>query len=38
LLTNFLHHFDPPTIERLLRKVHAARAGDSHEAARLRLY
>jgi ubiquinone/menaquinone biosynthesis C-methylase UbiE len=24
LLTNFLHHFDPPTIERLLRKVHAA--------------
>jgi len=24
LLTNFLHHFDPPTIEHLLRKVHAA--------------
>jgi SAM-dependent methyltransferase len=24
LLTNFLHHFDPPTIDRLLRKVHAA--------------
>ncbi|HEX3558040.1 MAG TPA: class I SAM-dependent methyltransferase [Pyrinomonadaceae bacterium] len=24
LLTNFLHHFDPPTCERLLRKVHAA--------------
>jgi SAM-dependent methyltransferase/predicted transcriptional regulator len=24
LLTNFLHHFDPPTNERLLRKVHAA--------------
>jgi len=23
LLTNFLHHFDPPTCERLLRKVHA---------------
>lgn len=24
LLTNFLHHFDPPTNEKLLRKVHAA--------------
>jgi 2-polyprenyl-3-methyl-5-hydroxy-6-metoxy-1,4-benzoquinol methylase len=24
LLTNFLHHFDPPTNERLLRKVHGA--------------
>jgi predicted nicotinamide N-methyase len=24
LLTNFLHHFDPPTCEQLLRKVHAA--------------
>jgi ubiquinone/menaquinone biosynthesis C-methylase UbiE len=24
LLTNFLHHFDPPTNEMLLRKVHAA--------------
>ncbi|MFL6231484.1 MAG: methyltransferase domain-containing protein [Pyrinomonadaceae bacterium] len=24
LITNFLHHFDPPTNERLLRKVHAA--------------
>jgi SAM-dependent methyltransferase len=24
LLTNFLHHFDPQTCERLLRKVHAA--------------
>jgi len=24
LLTNFLHHFDPPTCEVLLRKVHAA--------------
>ncbi len=26
LLTGFLHHFDPPTIEKLLRKVHAALA------------
>ena len=26
LLTNFLHHFDQPTIEKLLRKVHAALA------------
>jgi ubiquinone/menaquinone biosynthesis C-methylase UbiE len=26
LLTNFLHHFDPPTNEGLLRKVHAALA------------
>ena len=26
LLTNFLHHFDPPTVERLLKKVHAALA------------
>jgi 2-polyprenyl-3-methyl-5-hydroxy-6-metoxy-1,4-benzoquinol methylase len=24
LLTNILHHFDPPTCEKLLRKVHAA--------------
>jgi SAM-dependent methyltransferase len=24
LLTNFLHHFDPPTCERLLAKAHAA--------------
>jgi ubiquinone/menaquinone biosynthesis C-methylase UbiE len=24
LLTNFLHHFDPPTIDTLARKVHAA--------------
>jgi hypothetical protein len=24
LLTNFLHHFDPPTCEQLLRKVHAS--------------
>ena len=28
LLTNFLHHFDPPTNETLLRKVHAALAAD----------
>jgi SAM-dependent methyltransferase len=26
LLTNFLHHFDPPTCEKLLVKVHAALA------------
>jgi len=26
LLTNFLHHFDPPTCEKLLKKVHAALA------------
>jgi len=26
LLTNFLHHFDPPTNEALLRKVHPALA------------
>lgn len=26
LLTNFLHHFDPPTNETLLRKVHASLA------------
>ena len=26
LLTNFLHHFDAPTNEELLRKVHAALA------------
>lgn len=26
LLTNFLHHFDPPTCEELLTKVHAALA------------
>ena len=24
LITHFLHHFDPPTCEKLLRKVHAA--------------
>jgi 2-polyprenyl-3-methyl-5-hydroxy-6-metoxy-1,4-benzoquinol methylase len=26
LLTGFLHHFDPPMIEKLLRKIHAALA------------
>ena len=25
-MTNFLHHFDPPTCETLLRKVHASLA------------
>src|SRR5207237_3229701 len=30
LLTNFLHHFDPPTNETLLRKVHAALADGGH--------
>lgn len=24
LVTNFFHHFDPPTCERLMRKIHAA--------------
>ncbi|HKV05178.1 MAG TPA: class I SAM-dependent methyltransferase [Candidatus Acidoferrales bacterium] len=28
LITNFLHHFDPPTIESLLRKVRGALAPD----------
>jgi 2-polyprenyl-3-methyl-5-hydroxy-6-metoxy-1,4-benzoquinol methylase len=28
LLTNFLHHFDPPTCETLLKKVHGALAED----------
>lgn len=28
LLTNFLHHFDQPTVETLLRKVHAALAAN----------
>ncbi|MGA8142565.1 MAG: class I SAM-dependent methyltransferase [Candidatus Acidiferrales bacterium] len=28
LLTGFLHHFDPPMIEKLLRKIHAALAPD----------
>jgi len=30
LLTNFLHHFDQPTGETLLRKVHAALADGGH--------
>ena len=34
LITNFLHHFDPPTNEALLRKVHAALA-DGGRAATL---
>jgi hypothetical protein len=34
LLTNFLHHFDPPTCETLLRKVHSALA-DSGRAITL---
>jgi ubiquinone/menaquinone biosynthesis C-methylase UbiE len=34
LLTNFLHHFDPPTCETLLRKVHAA-LNDSGRAVTL---
>lgn len=34
LLTNFLHHFDPPTCETLLRKVHNALA-DGGRAATL---
>src|ERR1700730_12048080 len=34
LLTNFLHHFDPPTNEKLLRKVHAA-LGDGGRAVTL---
>jgi SAM-dependent methyltransferase len=34
LLTNFLHHWDPPTNETLLRKVHAALA-DGGRAATL---
>ena len=33
LLTNFLHHFDPPTCETLLRKVHAALAGGGRAVA-----
>jgi SAM-dependent methyltransferase len=33
LLTNFLHHFDPPTCETLLRKVHAALAEGGRAAA-----
>ena len=30
LLTNFLHHFDPPTCEALLKKVHDALADSGH--------
>jgi SAM-dependent methyltransferase len=33
LLTNFLHHFDPPTCVELLRKVHAAMKPDGRVAA-----
>lgn len=33
LLTNFLHHFDPPTNENFLRKVHAALAPGGRAAA-----
>jgi ubiquinone/menaquinone biosynthesis C-methylase UbiE len=33
LLTNFLHHFDPPTCETLLRKVHASLADGGSAAA-----
>ena len=32
LLTNFLHHFDPPANETLLRKVHAALAAGGRAA------
>lgn len=32
LLTNFLHHFDPPTCEKLLRKIHAALADNGRAA------
>jgi len=32
LLTNFLHHFDVPTCEQLLRKVHAALASNGRVA------
>lgn len=32
LLTNFLHHFDPPTCEVLLRKVHTALAEEGRAA------
>ena len=34
LITNFLHHFDPPTNETLLRKIHAA-LGDGGRAVTL---
>lgn len=33
LLTNFLHHFDAPTCETLLRKVHAALAPEGRAVA-----
>ncbi len=33
LLPNFLHHFDPPTCEALLRKVHAALRPGGHAIA-----
>src|SRR5581483_2520371 len=33
LLTNFLHHFDPPTNESLLRRVHASLAPGGRVAA-----
>ncbi len=33
LLTNFLHHFDVPTNEKLLRKVYAALAPGGHAVA-----
>jgi len=33
LLTNFLHHFDPPTCVQLLRKVRAAQKPDGRAAA-----
>ena len=33
LLTNFLHHFDVPTCERLLRKIHAALAPEGRAVA-----
>jgi len=33
LLTNFLHHFDVPTCESLLRKIHAALAPEARAVA-----
>ncbi len=33
LLTNFLHHFDPPTNVQLLRRVHASLAPGGHAVA-----
>ncbi|SRR5579871_881072 len=32
LVTNFFHHFDKPTCEKLMRKFHAALAPDGHVA------